>query len=256
MENARLLVDAREAIAVRDEFLSIAGHELRTPLTALKLRIEMLGEHARHGGPAEKISSHAERAQLEVNRLSSLVDELLDISRITAGRLVLERSGFSLLEAIREVLARFADEVVQSGCMLALDVAPGVGRVRGNWDRLRLEQVISNLISNALKYGRGKPVSVALRRVGSNVQLSVTDQGIGISAADQARIFERFERAVPSQHFGGFGLGLWICRQLVEAHGGSIQVESEPGRGARFLVELPLDAPRERSGADAPTPPG
>jgi signal transduction histidine kinase len=238
-ENLRLFQEAQVAVAVRDEFMSIAGHELRTPLTALKLRIELLAEQVRQGRPGDRIAAHTERAQRELARLASLVDQLLDISRIHGGRLRLERTRVSLAEVVQEVVARAADEFARAGCTveLALDAS-----VAGDWDRLRIEQIVGNLISNALKYGKGQPVQVRVERVDAQARIVVADRGIGISAADQVRIFQRFERAVPSHHFGGSGLGLWIVRQLVEAHGGAIHVASAPDQGATFIVDLPTEA--------------
>jgi len=137
------------------------------------------------------------------------------------------------------VLLRFQDVLASAGCVLRFD--PN-GEIRGHWDRLRLEQVVTNLLTNAIKYGAGKPIDVAVERAPSLARLTVRDQGIGISAEDQARIFQRFERAVSTRHFGGFGLGLWISKNLVEAHGGRIHVVSQPGAGATFTVELPTGA--------------
>ncbi|WP_395813359.1 sensor histidine kinase [Archangium minus] len=171
-----------------------------------------------------------------VGRLSVLVDELLDVSRITSGRLVLHLEDVDLAELVREVVERIRPEAERVGCELRLQVP---GPVVSRWDRLRLEQVLSNLLSNALKYGAGYPVEVALRVSGTQVLLQVRDEGIGIDPALQERIFERFERAVSDRHYGGLGMGLWITREIVTALGGSIQVESAPGRGATFTVTLP-----------------
>ncbi|MET0340498.1 MAG: ATP-binding protein [Polyangiales bacterium] len=235
--NARLFKEAREAIGVRDDFLSIAGHELRTPLTALQLQILSITKMTNHPDAATKISERAEKASRNVLRLSNLVNELLDISRISAGRLKLERAPLELGEVVREVLARHAEELNRQGCELKLDVAPGAS---GAWDRVRVEQITTNLIANAMKYGKGKPIEVRVEREDGVARLIVRDHGIGISPEDQQRIFQRFERAVSSRHFGGLGLGLWIARQLVDAHGGTIRVHSEQDRGATFEVALPV----------------
>ena len=240
VENARLFREARRAIAVRDEFLSIAGHELRTPLTALGLQLELVARSAARGGPIERVASSAEKAVRHLGRFRALVDDLLDVSRITAGRLRLEVAEVALAEPVGDVLVRFADDLARAGCTLV----SGLDRdVRGTWDRLRLEQIATNLLTNALKYGRGSPIEVTIERVGDRARLTVRDHGIGISPEDQARIFQRFERAVSAQHFGGLGLGLWIVNQLVAAHGGTIRVESAPGAGATFQVELPTRPP-------------
>ena len=229
--NATLYEEAVRAVAVRDEFLSIAGHELKTPLTALMLQLEMLGRRADDATRerVDKVTQHA-------TRLGRLVDELLDVSRISAGRLRLEREELDLAEVVAEHVAR----VREGGA--TVEIAPG-GAVRGWWDRSRVEQIVSNLLGNAVKYGEGKPIDVRVEAADGRAVLVVRDRGIGIAPADQARIFERFERAVSSRHFGGLGLGLWIVRQIVEAHGGTIAVASAVGEGAELRVELPVEAP-------------
>ena len=235
--NARLFKEAREAIGVRDDFLSIAGHELRTPLTALQLQILSITKMINQPDAATRVAERAEKASRNVLRLSNLVNELLDISRISAGRLRLERSSIELGDVVRDVLARHTDELARNGCELRLEVGPGAC---GSWDRVRIEQITTNLLANAMKYGKGKPIEVIVDRIDGAARLTVRDHGIGISAEDQQRIFQRFERAVSSRHFGGLGLGLWIARQLVDAHGGTIRVNSEQDKGATFEVALPL----------------
>jgi len=170
-----------------------------------------------------------------VERLSRLITNLLDISRIGEGRLALELEPVDLSDLVCEVAGRFEDELSRAGSTLQLDVP---GPVVGRWDRLRLDQVVTNLVANAVKYGPGKPIEVWVRTDGDRVDLAVRDHGIGIPREAQQRIFERFERAVSDRHFGGFGLGLWISRRIVESLGGTIGVESEPGQGATFTVEL------------------
>ncbi|MEY4513336.1 MAG: hypothetical protein RLZZ450_5458 [Pseudomonadota bacterium] len=240
--NARLFKEARDAIGARDDFLSMAGHELRTPLTALQLQILSISKMVLLPDGAEKVAVRAEKAGRNVLRLSSLVNELLDISRISAGRLKLERAPMDLTEATREVLARHAEELAKNGCTLNF---VSEGDTNGTWDRTRVEQIAHNLLANAIKYGTGKPIDVRLVREQHVVRMVVVDHGIGISPEDQQRVFQRFERAVSSRHFGGLGLGLWIARQLVDAHGGSIRVSSEEGAGATFEVELPVNLPEE-----------
>ena len=235
--NARLFKEARDAIGVRDDFLSMAGHELRTPLTALQLQILSITKMVGQPDHAEKIASRAEKAGRNVLRLSSLVNELLDISRISAGRLRLERAPMDMADAVREVLHRHAEELAKNGCEVHFTSA---GDVLGNWDRLRVEQIATNLLANAMKYGKGKSIEVRVQREDGLASLVVQDHGIGISPEDQLRIFQRFERAVSSRHFGGLGLGLWIARELVDAHGGTIRVESEMNHGATFQVHLPV----------------
>ncbi len=244
-EEERLkLSQAQEAIRLRDEFLSIASHELKTPLTALQMQVDSMLRAARLG--KEPLSPTRVMAKMEtiheaVKRLNALINQLLDLSRITSGHLTIERDEVDLGSLVHRVLALFHDELERAGCELTFtaDEAPVIGR----WDPLRLEQVVTNLLGNAIKYGLGKPIEVSVRRAGGAGVIAVRDHGFGIAKDDQARIFERFERVVTGRHYGGFGLGLWIVREIVEAHGGSIQVESEPSFGSTFTVVLPTGLP-------------
>ncbi|WNG32517.1 PAS domain-containing protein [Archangium violaceum] len=237
VDNALLYREAQKAIELREGFLQVAAHELRTPVTSLKLNAQVLLNCARREAAwSERLVSHLTGMDRGVSRLGVLVDELLDVSRITSGRLVLHLEEVDLAELVREVVERIRPEAERVGCELRLQVP---GPVVSRWDRLRLEQVLSNLLSNALKYGAGYPVEVALRVSGTQVLLQVRDEGIGIDPALQERIFERFERAVSDRHYGGLGMGLWITREIVTALGGSIHVESAPGKGATFTVALP-----------------
>lgn len=244
IDNARAYGEARAAIRLRDEFLSVAGHELRTPLTALQLQLQSLDAAFARGQVAAEPARWEPRVHKTVghaHRLQRLIDELLDVSRITSGRLSLEREDMDLGELAREVVERHTPEAIRSGSIVTLETR---GNTRGNWDRTRLDQVLTNLLSNAVKYGAGKPIHVGVTGRGegdAKVHLVVRDQGIGIDAAAQPRIFGRFERAVSERHYGGFGLGLWIVRELVEAHGGHVRFDSEPGRGSTFYVDLPTE---------------
>jgi signal transduction histidine kinase len=239
LHNALLYDQAIGAVRVRDEFLSIAGHELRTPLTALLLQAQAIVNGAQAADPA-RVRQRGERILRSSLRLTKLVDELLDVTRITSGRLELSREPIDLASLLDDVLHGASEQIERSGARVRfVEREPAIG----SWDRHRLEQVVMNLLSNALKYGANEPIEVAIARCGAFARLCVRDRGIGISAEHQARIFGRFERAVSSRNFGGLGLGLWISREIVEAHGGSITVTSEPGQGAEFVVLLPLEAP-------------
>ena len=224
-----------EAIRARDEFLSIASHELRTPLTPLRLQLEALRRSVDKLGD-ERMTERIDVALRQTHRLSKLVENLLDVSRIASGRMSLELEELDLAQVAREVAERFQEEAARAGCALELRLGEGA---RGVWDRSRVEQVATNLLSNAIKYGPGHPVVVEVQPDGDSVSLSVADQGIGVDPEDAGRIFQRFERAVSVRHYGGLGLGLYIARQIAEAHGGKISVTRREGGGSVFTVVLP-----------------
>jgi len=240
VENARLYREAQEAVRLRDEFLSIASHELKTPLTPLSLKLQMLVREVQRqpDSPFRRaVEGYIAVASRQVKKLSELMSDLLDVARIAGGRFRLEFEEVELGALAREVVARYEPEAARAGSALVLE---GTAKhVAGQWDRLRLEQVITNLVDNAIKYGAGKPIHVSLEADAGRACLRVRDEGIGIGPESLSRIFERFERAVSDRHYGGLGLGLHITRTIVEAMGGSIQVESTPGQGATFTVVLP-----------------
>jgi signal transduction histidine kinase len=238
-ERERLLAALKSAVTARDEFLSIAAHELRTPLTSLflqlggALRILEREEATPIGGRSlQKVKA----ALSQADHLTNLITALLDVSRIAMGRFALERCSFDLAELAREVADRLADQAHRAGSPVTVQAE---GAVTGSWDRMKIDQVITNLLMNALKYGAGEPVDLEVTGAADEARIAVRDRGIGVAPDDVARIFERFERAVPSGHYGGLGLGLYLTRQIVEAHGGVIEVESEPGKGSLFRVRLP-----------------
>src|ERR1041385_4267704 len=241
-DRKRLEGELRRAVRERDEFLSIAAHELRTPLTSLQLQVERMSQAAHRVPPenpiTDRLKTSSQSAMRQMKRIVGLVEQLLDLSRLTMGKLELAIEATDLCGVATEVAERFAELAARAGCVLHV-VAPET--LSGRWDRARVDQILSNLVSNSIKYAPGKPVDVVLERAGDRARIVVRDHGMGIPPADQERIFDRFERAVASQNYGGFGLGLWIARQLVEAHGGEISVESKIGDGAAFIVELPLD---------------
>ena len=244
LDNANLYREAREAIRARDEFLSVASHELNTPLATLTLQLDEILLRARNN-ERELPDRGVVLARRQVERLSRLVSNLLDVSRITSEQIQLRIAEVDLSAITREVLDQFAAEMARAGCATEIDASKPV---MGRWDPLRIEQVIANLLSNACKYGAGKPIRVEVGMAGERARLSVRDHGIGIAPADRERIFERFERAASARHYGGLGLGLYITRQVVEAHGGTIWVASHAGAGSTFSVELPLEAPRRETG--------
>jgi len=223
--------ESKQAVLARDEFLSIASHELRTPLTALKLRLQAV-LHSRD--LSEKAERRVDSAVRQTERLERLIDNLLDVSRITTGHLELDPEDFDLVEMARELADRFREQA--PGVTLSFEAAaPIVGR----WDRLRLEQVVSNLLMNALKFGEGKPIFVSVATQPGHAVVSVADHGIGIAPQDLSRIFNQFERVLGRRTFGGLGMGLYIARQIARAHGGRIEVDSAQNRGSNFRVVLP-----------------
>ncbi|MCP3168828.1 sensor histidine kinase [Myxococcus qinghaiensis] len=239
LENASLYRDAQAAVRLRDEFLSVASHELKTPLTSLKLQHGLI-DRALGVESREKVAPRLSTAMRQVQRLASLVDHLLDVSRVSLGRLALEPTEVDLGQAVRDAVERMEEVFAVAGCSVSVDIpAP----LQGRWDSLRLDQVLVNLLTNAAKYGAGRPVQVTAAAEGEDqVRLSVRDEGIGISETALPRLFGRFERAVSERHYGGLGLGLYISRQIVEAMGGRIEVESREGVGSVFTVHLPRAA--------------
>ncbi|QRN94947.1 PAS domain S-box protein [Archangium violaceum] len=239
-ERNRLYREAQEAIRARDVFLSVASHELKTPLTSLQLSLQQGLRGLRH---QELVSTrygreltHLGLAEQQARRLGALINELLDVSQLATRGPELNLERVDLAELAREVVRREEARAARLGSKLVLETR---GPVEGWWDTSRLEQVLLNLLSNAIKFGEGKPIEVKVDADAELAMLDVRDQGIGISPEAQSRIFERFERAVPERHYGGLGLGLWIARQIVHAHGGSLWVESTEGQGTTFHLRLP-----------------
>ena len=229
----------QSAINVRDEFLVIASHELRTPLTSLQLQLQS-AQRTIAGSPlyplGEQVSRRLRLAAKQSTRLNSLIEGLLDVSRITQGSVVHKVERLDIVAAVRDIVERNRDAAERPGCTLEF---VGKTLIEGNWDPEKLEQVVTNLISNAVKYGPGKPIVVTVDQKGRDVRIIVRDGGIGIAEADVKRIFKRFERAVSADNYGGFGLGLFIAHEIVEYYGGSIEVSSKLTEGSTFTVFLP-----------------
>ena len=241
IDNARLYEGARQAITGRDEFLSIAAHEIRGPLASIHL--------AAQGLTRGSLSPAAARTALEViqredRRLGRFVDELLDLGRIRTGQLHFELEEVDLGTVVRDVVSRLSEEQAHANSAVTVTTD---GDLTGQWDRFRLEQVVTNLLSNAMQYGEGKPIDITATRSGDDAIVRVVDRGIGIDPALLQTIFDPFQRIADARHYGGLGLGLHIAKTIVDGLGGTITVESRLGAGATFTVELPVS----RSAADA-----
>ena len=231
LERAKLEGELRAAVALRDELLGIAAHELRPPLPVLILAVGGVAR-ARDAADLESARRAGDRVRRGTERLVRLVEMLLDSTRLAQLEIPLALERVDLGPLVARVI-----EGLRPHDLVEIVAEPGVV---GEWDRARLEQIVSNLVGNALKFGAGKPVHVTVSARAGTARLVVEDQGCGISEEDQARLFRRFERGAAARGLGGLGLGLWMVRQNVEAHGGTIRVESQPEAGSRFEVELPL----------------
>jgi signal transduction histidine kinase len=233
-------------LRTRDDFLSLAAHELRTPLTALQLSLQSAERSAPN--PTDFIS----RAATQLRRLSELVEELIDVSQIHLGHLTLVRREVDLSALVRDVVADRAAEAKSSRCEVRIVTAQSVV---GRWDRAQIAHVLSNLLSNAFRFGPGAPIEISVERRDKTARLVVRDQGIGIPRARLPFVFDLFEHAAPSRNYGGLGMGLFVARALVQAHGGSIDVVSTEGAGSTFIVDLPLDDAQDSRRAIIPAEP-
>lgn len=232
---------AEEAVRARDDFLAIAAHELRSPLNALSLRLLALERVAARSDDVA-LQEGLQRAVRTVERYVRRAVVLLDVSRVQAGAMQPMRTSVRGGDVVRDVVEAYADEAAFHGATLRADVRD---EVEGFWDPHMVEQVLSNLVSNAIKYGHGTPVDVRLGLSAPGVAcFEVADRGPGIAPEDRQRIFEKFERVVSTaRDRAGFGLGLWIVGRMVAAHHGSIEVADGPDGGALFRVFLPLQPP-------------
>jgi PAS domain S-box-containing protein len=239
-QQRKVEAELKKALIARDEFLSIASHELKTPLTSLRLWIQTLQQQLKdniHDLNPEKVQKFLTRADRQTTKLNRLVDDMLDISRIRTGVLSIQKEEFDLQDLIDEMKARFDESFLkETGSPIQLQKSVSI---RGHWDKMRIEQVVSNLLTNALRYGNKKEVSMSLLQDAETATIVVTDQGIGIAPENLQRIFERFERIGNANDVSGLGLGLFISKQIVNAHGGSVSVDSEISKGSTFTVNLP-----------------
>ena len=234
--------ELEQAVRMRDDFMSIVAHEVRTPLNGLILETQLRKMHlARDNASAftlDKMHAMVDRDERQIKSLIRLIEDMLDISRIRTGKLSIRPSSFDLAQLVRGLLENFAPQVAAAESSVTLCAEQPV---HGQWDEFRIEQVISNLLTNALRYGAKSPIEVRVYSQDGQARVEVRDHGIGISQDNQKRIFQQFERVSGSPVAAGLGLGLFISEQIVAAHGGSITVQSEIGEGALFRVCLPLE---------------
>ncbi len=232
---------AEEAIRARDEFLSIASHELKTPLTTIILRIQSTLDSILNQSLAnfsgEKLVSSLNIAHDQTRRLQNLIKDLLNFSLITTGKLELELKEDDLTTLVKSVLNRFEDHLTLAGCSVKFEANE---HIKGLWDQVRLDQAISNLLTNSIKYGEGSPIEITVTSENNTAKITVADKGIGIDPRVQKTIFERFKRGTADTKFQGLGVGLFIVKQIVEAHGGRVLVKSKLGEGSKFTLELPI----------------
>ena len=236
------VAELRLAVRARDDFIAIAAHELRNPMTPILMVAELALTVAHKAGHAcpPRITTLLERLHVDVHDYVRRTTKLLDVSRIEAGNLRLEPSDTDLSTLVLSLAQRYEVAADRARSPVELGIQDGI---TGVWDRLAVEQVVENLLSNAFKFGAGKPVTVRLRSHGGTAWLDVQDQGIGMEPDHQERIFGRFEQIVAQHRGGGFGVGLWVANRLVLAMGGGIAVSSSPGEGSTFTVMLPLAPP-------------
>jgi PAS domain S-box-containing protein len=257
-ERHRLTRDLKDAVQARDTFLTMAAHELRTPLMSLQLQLERVRRSQIVGGTVGEANHEAVAAAMmsmgrQLSKLGELVDNLVDVSRIAAGQLSLTFEAVDLDRLVREVVLELSDLTARSSSVVTIRSS---GAVVGRWNRIRIKSVVANLLSNAIKFGMGRPIDVTVASEGTRARLTVADRGIGISPEEHKRIFGRFEQAVPAEHRpgSGLGLGLWITREVVEAHQGHVSLDSREGEGSTFVVELPLASPVYASASAATGP--
>ena len=246
MENALLYQKAQESIRAREDFLMITSHELRTPLTPLKLQVQSLlrlvETRRLEAMPSDALEKVVQNCDRQINRIEVLVEKLLDFSVIRSGAMILDLEECNLRELLDLALKAYSVEIERKKIPITIKANE---TIIGYWSRARIIQVLNKLIENAIQYGNRSEITIEMYFSDSSrkrVIFKIQDHGMGISSADQSRVFELFERAVPTRNISGLGLGLYIVKEVVTAHGGAIQLESESGKGTTFTIELPIKA--------------
>jgi signal transduction histidine kinase len=233
--------ELERSLKMRDDFMSMVAHELRTPLNTLFLETQLREMHLERGNLAafseEQMRKMVARDGRQIQSMIRLINDMVDVSRIRSGKLSIRPAATELSALLGRIVSDLAQRADAAGATIELDAA---APVTGVWDEFRVEQVIINLLTNALRYGGSAPVRVTLRQIDGCAQVEVRDQGVGIAPEDQVRIFNPFERAGTKDVREGLGLGLYIARQLAESHGGTLDVQSTPQQGATFRLLLPL----------------
>jgi signal transduction histidine kinase len=239
LENARSFRQANEAIVARDRFLSLAAHELRTPLTSLRLSSEMIERELASQPAADHVVATSRVMVRQVERLNRLVNRIIDASQLGVRRLPICPEHIDLARLAHQVTDGMDGILQRAECPISVQ---GDAPVMGWWDPTLLDEAITNLLDNAIKFGAGKPIAVSVRIVSGKALVSVRDEGIGIAPEVLREIFGRYVRGVSESSFGGLGLGLYIVRAIAEAHGGNVQVDSRVGAGTTVTLELPAEA--------------
>ncbi len=242
VDKAKLYTEAQEAILSRDEFLAVASHELKTPLTSILLSLQLvlrrLEKSTTKIDASEEVIEAVGVGIQQSKRMSRLINDLLDVSETSSDYFQLYKEKVNLSELINDIKLKF--EIILKEKKIQLIVKEEDKNIKGVWDKIRLEQAISNLISNAIKYGNGKPISLMVKKVGSTVEIKVIDRGKGVKKEDRKKIFKVFNRGSDVKHYKGIGVGLFLTRQIVEAHGGEIGLLSKVGDGSVFTIKLPI----------------
>jgi two-component system OmpR family sensor kinase len=233
----RLIEELREAVTARDDFLAVAAHELKNPLTPIMLSLELV-RTAEKSGNRSQSSAELDRLERLIKHFASRTHMLLDVAQISSKKLQLEAAELNLSELVADVVNDYKLLIARSGSVMISSIQ---NEIVGLFDRMAVSRIVENLLTNAVKYGRGKPIELTLTAASGIAQIIVRDNGIGIADGDKERIFNRFERAVSRDTHSGFGVGLWLVRNLAESMDGSITVIGESGVGSTFTVSLPIE---------------